>query len=373
MSLYVAQAVIFFIIFFLGVLGNSIVLYVLLRSRGSWNITTTYLFNLAIADTLFLCFLPFWGHYHLNDLHWTFGTAMCKAAGTMTYINMYASIFFLTAMSLDRWTAIVHATRMNRHRSSISTRYICVSIWFVSVTLCLPSMLYRVAKPGYVSSCDNLTQDNSSVVNQTLLPPVPDVFKCMFYIPLENKKRSQIMGTIEFIRSVLGFLIPLFVISYCYTKIVLIVRKKVISKRVRKDRVAKLAAFVIGAFIFCWTPYHVMNLYSALGGWWKLFKVDPCFYSDVKPFTVCLAYANSCINPIVYAFTTTNFQENVRDICATDKRTRAYRMVVSNNDKHTKIQEMTLSTRHNQKTLQKRPEVRVYVCLLGTKSKNKHL
>ena len=356
MTVFLAQAVIFFLIFFLGVIGNSIVLYVLLKQKGSWSITTTYLFNLAIADTLFVCILPFWGHYHLKGLDWNFGTAMCKAAGTITYLNMYASIFFLTAMSADRWMAIVHATRMNQRRNSMYTRRICVGIWFVSLILCLPSIIFRkvLYMPHHGSNCTTEEYNGTVSDNKTFTN------FCGLFIPKEVNSKFTIMGTTEFLRSLLGFFLPLCTICFCYINIVRTVKRKVINRRVRKDKVATLAGFVIGAFIFCWTPYHVINLYSALGGWWEIFPVDPCFYNAVKPFTVCLAYANSCINPIVYAFTTTKFQENMRDICAADKSPRPYRMVLSTRNHGKSGRDYTLqgnSSARNKKKTQNEVEV----------------
>jgi len=160
--------------------------------------------------------------------------------------------------------------------------------------------------------------------------------------------RGNINAGIQLLRSVLGFILPLCIISFCYVRIVWTVKRKVINRRVRKDKVARLAAFVIAAFFFCWTPYHVFNLYSALGGWLELFPADPCFYNAANPFTICLGYANSCINPIVYAFTTTKFQENMREICS-DKSPRPYRMVLShpNEDKLSKTQALALTFRRN--------------------------
>ena len=358
MTAYIAQAVIFFIIFFLGVIGNSVVLYVLLRQK-KWSITATYLFNLAVADTMFVCILPFWGHYHLNELGWKFGTPMCKASATITNLNMYASIFFLTAISADRWLAIVHATRMNQRRNTIYTRWICAGVWFVSLILCLPSILYREVRFQPVHGCrPNLTTSVQTNLT-TFSPETQPVSICVFYIPSSFTNKEDIMAGTQLLRSILGFIVPVCVISFCYIRIVWTVKRKVINKRIRKDKVARLAAFVITAFIICWTPYHVINLYSALGGWLRLFLVDPCFYNKVKPFTICLAYANSCINPIVYAFTTTKFQENMREICSSDKSPRPYRMVLTNpnEDKLSKTQALALTfRRNNTERQQKQPE-----------------
>ena len=341
MGVYIAQAVINFIIFVFGVIGNSIVLYVLIRQRGTWSITTIYLFNLAIADILFVCFLPFWGYYRLNGLEWQFGTPLCKAAGTMTFLNMYASIFFLTAMSADRWTAIVHATRMNLRRNVKLTRWSCVAIWAVSLLLCLPSIIFRTVKKSAES--DWVADLGNSSSNGT--DPSAHLGRCMLFIP-DVKSKTSIMGTLKIVQSIIGFILPLGTICFCYINIVLTVRRKVISRRVRKDRVAKLAGFVIGAFIFCWTPYHIVNLCYILGNWWKLFEAGSWLYENVKPFVVCLANANSCINPIVYAFTNTSFQKNTRDICTSYKSPRPYRMVLSNpnNKKVGRTQLLQLNT-----------------------------
>ena len=342
MEVYIAQAVIRFIIFVFGVIGNSIVLYVLIRQRGTWSITTTYLFNLAIADILFVCFLPFWGYYHLNGMEWQFGTPLCKAAGTMTFLNMYASIFFLTAMSADRWTAIVHATRMNLRRNVKLTRWSCIAIWAVSLLVCLPSIIFMTVEKSAENDCDADLGNSSS--NGT--DPSASLDRCKIFNSDDVKSTRSIMGTVKIVRSIIGFILPLGTICFCYINIVLTVRRRVISRRVRKDRVAKLAGFVIGAFIFCWTPYHIVNLYSALGKWWKLFEDDECFYKNVKPFVVCLAFASSCINPIVYAFTNTNFQKSIREICTSDKSPRPYRMVLSNpnNKKVGRTQLLQLNT-----------------------------
>ncbi|CAK8679993.1 unnamed protein product [Clavelina lepadiformis] len=340
-------AVFIFILFFLGIIGNSLVLFVLLRQISSWSPTTTYLFNLAVADTLFLCTTPFWGHYYLNKFDWWFGLGMCKLSGALTSINMYASIFFLVAMSMDRWLAVVHATQVSRFRNRTVARWVSCGIWCLALLLALPRFLYQVLRVPQLNTGSeaaitaNTTEETYGVVTPGA-PTAASVFnsalkrndqsnitQCILFIPTTDLNKQTTMGFIQFINAMIGFVIPMIVISVCYVQIVITVKKKVISRRVSKDRIAKLAAFVIIAFFICWLPAQMMNLYSAVSGWWHAFYFSEPFFSAVYPYALCLAWANSCINPFVYAFTTTNFQENVKDICSSDKSVRPYRMTLS--------------------------------------------
>lgn len=93
----------FSVIFLLGTLGNSLVLAVLSRN-GQMNTKTTNLFilNLGIADLCFILFcVPFQATIYTLD-QWVFGPVLCKVVHFIIFLTMYASIFTLTAVSLDR-------------------------------------------------------------------------------------------------------------------------------------------------------------------------------------------------------------------------------------------------------------------------------
>ncbi|XP_039258998.2 type-1 angiotensin II receptor A-like [Styela clava] len=339
---YTAIAGVFIAIFIVAIIGNSVVIYVLFRQRRTWNVTITYLFNLAIADAIFACTMPLWAQTYLNRMEWNFGVAACKIVAIVTSVNMYASIFFLTAMSVDRWIAVVHATTINTVRNSVMARSVCLVVWTSAILFSIPRMIYQIVKEysrNEVSS--NMTAnalENVSASWQTTVEPENNpnsMFVCMFFVPVSGHKKF-VMGMLELIEACVGFLIPMIVICVCYLRIVRTVRMKLISKRVRKERVAVLAALVVTAFFVCWLPKQMMFAYSAISGWWDWFPFNESFYNAVYPFFVCLAYANSCVNPIVYAFTTTNFKNNVKEVCGSNlaacKDTRAYKMTLARDD-----------------------------------------
>ena len=56
----------------------------------------------AIADTLFLLTLPFSISHRLHK-GWKFGNGMCKFEEGVKFLNYYGSVFFITAMAVDRY------------------------------------------------------------------------------------------------------------------------------------------------------------------------------------------------------------------------------------------------------------------------------
>lgn len=84
-----------------GLCGNTLVIYVVLRFSKMQTVTNMYILNLALADEMFLVGLPFL-IMTLNYRYWAFGWLMCKVYMTITSINQFTSSLLLTVMSADR-------------------------------------------------------------------------------------------------------------------------------------------------------------------------------------------------------------------------------------------------------------------------------
>lgn len=120
------------IICIVGLIGNSLVIYVVLRFSKMKTVTNMYILNLAFADEMFLVGLPFL-IVTLIFKHWIFGNLMCKIYMTISFLTQFTSSMLLTVMSADRFVAVVHPVS---HKSKMRKKKPVVRL-YVSVFLLL--------------------------------------------------------------------------------------------------------------------------------------------------------------------------------------------------------------------------------------------
>ncbi len=122
------------IVFLVGLFGNSLVIYVVLRFSKMQTVTNMYIFNLAVADEMFLVGLPFLITTVIYK-YWSFGRIMCKIYMTTTSINQFTSSLLLTVMSADRYVAVCHPISSPRYRTPFIAKFICLTVWTVSLLI----------------------------------------------------------------------------------------------------------------------------------------------------------------------------------------------------------------------------------------------
>lgn len=107
----------------------------------------TFVFNLALADLgladLGLALtLPFWAAESALDSHWPFGAALCKAVLTATVLNVYASIFLVTALSVARYWVVAMATGPGTHLSLFWARTATLAVRAAAALATLPTAIF---------------------------------------------------------------------------------------------------------------------------------------------------------------------------------------------------------------------------------------
>ncbi|XP_063046876.1 type-2 angiotensin II receptor-like [Engraulis encrasicolus] len=308
---------IYALIFLLGTVGNGLVLLVLCRTSVRRTVANTYLFNLALSDLLFLLSLPFWAVSYSLDYHWAFGSFMCKACSTVLALNLYASIFFITCMSVDRYLAIVRPLRSQGCRRLCRARVVSAVVWLLACGAAAPSLAFR----------------NTQHIEQL------GVTACVLQYP----SGDWVVG-LALTKIVVGFLLPLLVIVPCYVGIgrhLLAVPggnsngsatgtgsatggsrsgggpekgsgSSGGSGGNNVDHVLKMVVAVVLAFFLCWFPFHTVTLLDvlhhlgALRGCWVLRAVE-----TLLPFTSCLGFSNCAVNPFLYCFVGHHFRQQL--------------------------------------------------------------
>uniref|UniRef100_A0A452GSZ1 Kappa-type opioid receptor n=1 Tax=Gopherus agassizii TaxID=38772 RepID=A0A452GSZ1_9SAUR len=119
------------VVFVVGLVGNSLVMFVIIRYTKMKTATNIYIFNLAMADALVTTTMPFQSTEYLMN-SWPFGDVLCKIVISIDYYNMFTSIFTLTMMSVDRYIAVCHPVKALDFRTPLKAKIINICIWLLS-------------------------------------------------------------------------------------------------------------------------------------------------------------------------------------------------------------------------------------------------
>ncbi|CAM9399119.1 unnamed protein product [Lampetra planeri] len=280
----------YFVVCAVGLTGNTLVIYVVLRHAKMKTVTNIYILNLAVADELFMFGLPFLALQNALS-YWPFGSLMCRIVMTVDGINQFTSIFCLTVMSIDRYLAVVHPVKSTKWRKPFFAKLVNGAVWFLSIVVVLPVIIFSYTQ-GDITMCNINWPDPASVWSTAFI----------LYTAL------------------LGFFGPLTVICLCYLLIIFKVkssgaRVQGSTKRRRSEkRVTRMVIVVVAVFVFCWLPFYLLNIINLA----VTLPEEPALMG-LYFFVVVLSYANSCANPILYAFLSDNFKKSFQKVLCQKK------------------------------------------------------
>ncbi|XP_065363548.1 allatostatin-A receptor [Calliphora vicina] len=283
--------VFFGIIGFAGLLGNALVILVVVANQQMRSTTNLLIINLAVSDILFVIFcVPFTAtDYVLPE--WPFGNLWCKFVQYMIVVTCHCSVYTLVLMSFDRFLAVVHPVTSMSLRTERNATLAIILAWILIITTAIPVALAHSVRI-YQFHGHNYTA-------------------CVFSSDKE-------------VWSLLGFQLSFFLSSYvapltliCFLYMGMLARlwksapgcKPSAESRKGKRRVTRMVVVVVLAFAICWLPIHVILVLKA-------FNLYGSSHVTViiQIISHVLAYTNSCINPILYAFLSDNFRKAFRKI-----------------------------------------------------------
>ncbi|XP_069372484.1 relaxin-3 receptor 1-like [Paralichthys olivaceus] len=272
-------SVVYFVVATAGVLGNLLVMF-LLYSTHTINTGTInfFVFNLALAHLLFSLALPFWAVDIALDYSWPFSLATCKAVSLLTGLNVFASCFFLTAMSLTRYCFVATALkpRASLCRRSCTSPVATAFIWAGALIAAVPRAVF--ADLSLVGSGNDTA--------------------CLLRFP----DGTAWLGINQLLRMVLGFLLPYTIIVLSYLLLLRFLCRHKLKGSRRKSDISKSVAVVVLSFCVCWFPYNVLTLWGVLIQL-DIVDISSSFYSAQTyffPLANCLAFTSSCFNPVIY-------------------------------------------------------------------------
>nr|QCB19932.1 allatostatin A receptor-like protein [Cancer borealis] len=290
--------IIFGIIVLVGLFGNTLVVIVIIANKQMRSTTNYLIFSLAMADLLFIVFcVPFTASDYILP-SWPFGSIWCQMVQYLTYVTAYASVYTLLLLSFDRFLAVVHPIAALSIRTESNALYAICCSWVLILTSCIPLYLcHGIKKQNF---------DGKVYINCGFLDE--DYNHMAFHIGF--------MSTMYFV--------PLAVIVVLYLMILnrlwygMVPGGKCSAESVRgKKRVTRMVVIVVVTFIVCWFPIQLVLLLKSLG----LYEMTT-LNIIMQIAAQVLAYINSCVNPILYAFLSDPFRKAFRKVisCGPQRR-----------------------------------------------------
>lgn len=262
------------ILFCVALAGNLFGLWLLgTRERRNWHTGVVFSCNLAISDLLYVLTLPLLIVYYVQEKNWEFGTTVCKIERFLFTCNLYASIFFIMCISVNRCVAIVYPFFTRSYVRPAHAKVVSVMIWVLVTAISSPVLKFASTCPGpkntsmCVSYC-NTTQEHSHFIYKVFL-------------------------------TVFGCSIP-FLVTFCsYCQLFCVVWKNANITKLEKRKVALMVISVIVLYALSFVPYHAFQTYHL---YLRINYPNDFLCPVYNAYQVSkgLATLNMCIHPLLY-------------------------------------------------------------------------
>ncbi|KAM4709554.1 leukotriene B4 receptor 2-like isoform 1-T2 [Discoglossus pictus] len=259
----------------LGLPGNAFIIWsILWKMKGQEkSVTCILILNLAVADGTVLLLTPFFITF-LIQKNWIFGRIVCKVIYYLCCLNMFASIFIIALMSLDRFLAVFRPYMAQSLRKRDVVAKVMLAVWLLAAALALPAFAFR----------DLVTIPK---MNVTICEPC-------------HSSRAEAIFHYSF-ETFVSFLLPFPVLFVSYILVLVKLRG---SRFGQRSRIEKLIAAILLTFSILWLPYHVVNALQVASNLTNG-KVSDNLKSIAKnsrAAVTALAFFSACVNPLLYAF-----------------------------------------------------------------------
>ncbi|XP_028909368.1 histamine H2 receptor isoform X2 [Ornithorhynchus anatinus] len=270
--------------------GNVVVCLAVGLDRRLRSPTNCFTVSLAVTDLLLgILVLPLSAILELSQT-WVFSQTLCKIHASLDVMLCTASILNLFMISLDRYYAITAPLRYPAVVTPARVGTALAGIWTVSLLF------------SFLPIHMGWNAQNAQ------MPPHP------------NQCKVEVNKAYGLVDALVTFYFPLLVMSATYYRIFKIAREQAkrinqagsrgqglgpCSPAVKEHKATVTLAAVMGVFIICWFPYFTVFVYRGVRG-------DEAINKTLEAVVLWLGYANSALNPLLYAALNRDFRAAYR-------------------------------------------------------------
>ncbi|XP_029115940.1 free fatty acid receptor 3-like [Scleropages formosus] len=239
--------------------------------------TDILLLNLTVSDLLFLIVLPLKMHEAASEMKWLFPYFLCPITSFFFFSTIYTSSLLLMAVSVDRYLGVAFPVHYRLMQKPLYGGIASVIIWVVSSGHCSIVFITEHLLSRSTTLNTEICYDNFSGEQLNILLPVR--LESFFVI----------------------FLAPLLICTFCYLSCIRILysQPRICQK---KKKAIGMALGTLLVFVICFLPYNVSHVIGFLEG------KSP----DWRSYTLLLSTFNTCLDPIIFYFSSSTFQNMVK-------------------------------------------------------------
>ncbi|KAG8445026.1 hypothetical protein GDO86_009968, partial [Hymenochirus boettgeri] len=309
---FIPICVVYLVIFVVGAVGNTLTCIVIIKHKIMRTPTNYYLFSLAISDLLvFLLGMPLELYELWSNYPFLFGKGGCYFKTFLFETVCFASILNVTALSVERYIAVVHPLRAKYVVTRNHAKRVIITVWVISILCSIPNT--SLAGIFYLHVMGLGTVADSATCNVV--------------------KPRWIYNLIIQITTIIFFFLPMGTISVLYLLIGLQLKKEKMlqvleaksggegdkyqnirlqQEKNRRRQVTKMLFILVVVFGICWAPFHTERLmWSFIEDWTDEMHQ---MFSFVHVISGVLFYTSSAVNPILYNLLSTRFREMFKEV-----------------------------------------------------------
>ncbi|XP_067228471.1 neuromedin-K receptor [Chanodichthys erythropterus] len=277
------------LVMLVAVTGNLVVIWIIVAHKRMRTVTNYFLLNLAVSDVCVAALNTLVNFVYGAHGDWYFSSAYCRFHNFYPVAAVFASIYSMSAIALDRYMAIIHP--MKPRLSATVTKAVIACVWILAAFLAFPLCFYSVTEVR------------------------PHRTLCYVAWP----RRNDDAFIYHVIVAVLVYLLPLALMAVTYTRVGLVLwgggfpghsSENLQDHLQAKRKVVKMMVIVVVTFAICWLPYHVYFIATSFN--WKLTKFQSI--QQVYLSILWLSMSSSMYNPIIYCCLNSRFRAGFKRV-----------------------------------------------------------
>ena len=302
----ITKIALYAVVFILSCVGNSLVVVVIIGAKGMRTPPNLLILNLALCDLITpVVGIPFDLALEELDYIWPFGKAMCKILSPFVTMFSTSSSLTLAAISLDRYRAL--AKPLVERVSTATVVMFVLTIHVFSMSLYVPYFIVL----GYNDSEKSCNEHWSSVGHKQAYTIA--LFLFQFALPLITMSVAYLL----IYRSLRSNTLRLF------SRISRKQRARTVSKtsnlskesgelKLRREQnihLARMFVIVVVIFAIGMSPNQCLWIWVDFGN-----GAENKFFQYISVVCRLFTYANSVLNPFIYALKSREFRSGFAKI-----------------------------------------------------------